>query len=100
MAAPHKKQPNAHAATRPDDDDGFAPPTAERGALSFMDGSRAVGFDATTATASMLCCQCGATIHHNPTSMCVSCLSQKIDITDGIATQVGSLPWVPIRRAR
>jgi len=36
----------------------------------------------------MLCCQCGTTIDTNPTSMCTQCLTARVDVTEGIATQL------------
>ena len=37
---------------------------------------------------SMLCCFCGAPIEPNPSSMCVNCLKQKINIAEGVDTEV------------
>lgn len=34
-----------------------------------------------------LCCQCGVPIPPNPANMCVNCLKNEVDITDGIPKQ-------------
>lgn len=39
----------------------------------------------------ILCCMCGSTIDPNPANMCVQCLSSRIDITEGISTQVSAI---------
>ena len=36
----------------------------------------------------ILCCLCGVEIQQNPANMCVTCLRQSVDITDGIARQL------------
>jgi len=46
------------------------------------------GGAAPAAMPKMLCCQCGAAIDHNPTSMCAQCLALRVDVTEGIATQL------------
>ena len=43
---------------------------------------------ASQQAATMLCCNCGAAIAPNPSSMCAHCLSSKVDITEGISTQL------------
>lgn len=42
----------------------------------------------TTTMPIILCCMCGISIQHNPTNMCVNCLRNDCDITDGIARQL------------
>ena len=36
-----------------------------------------------SSTLFILCCICGIEIHQNPANMCVSCLRDRIDITEG-----------------
>ena len=36
----------------------------------------------------ILCCICGVEIQQNPCNMCVTCLKDKVDITDGIHKQL------------
>ena len=49
----------------------------------------ASGDDATAAqAATVLCCNCGTAIAPNSSSMCAQCLSSKVDITEGISTQL------------
>jgi nonsense-mediated mRNA decay protein 3 len=36
----------------------------------------------------ILCCLCGVNIQPNPTNMCVGCLRNQVDITEGIQKQV------------
>jgi len=36
----------------------------------------------------VLCCECGVSIPPNPTGMCISCLRQSVDVTEGISTNV------------
>ncbi|PHJ22220.1 nmd3 family protein [Cystoisospora suis] len=38
--------------------------------------------------ASVLCCVCGCSIPPSPQSICLSCLSQQVDITEGIARTI------------
>eukprot|EP00762_Andalucia_godoyi_P001129 ANDGO_02061.mRNA.1 60S ribosomal export protein NMD3 len=40
------------------------------------------------AVSSVLCCLCGLTMEPNPSNMCVSCLRQQVDITDGISKEL------------
>ena len=35
-----------------------------------------------------MCCMCGATIQPNPANMCVSCIRNQVDITEGIQKQI------------
>ena len=38
--------------------------------------------------ASILCCNCGVEITQNPANMCMNCIRDNYDITDGINKQV------------
>jgi len=40
----------------------------------------------------ILCCECGISIKSNPSNMCVNCMRNKVDITEGISKQV-TLFW-------
>jgi nonsense-mediated mRNA decay protein 3 len=51
-------------------------------------GAGAGGGPAPVLMPKMLCCQCGAAIDHNPTSMCAQCLATRVDVTEGITTQL------------
>ena len=37
---------------------------------------------------SVLCCQCGISIMPSPASMCVNCIRNEVDITEGIPKQI------------
>jgi len=50
-------------------------------------GTHHAGMEGATQ-AKMLCVHCGSTIEPNATSMCLQCLSSRIDITEGISTQL------------
>lgn len=41
---------------------------------------------------SILCCMCGITIPFNPASMCVNCIRNQVDITEGIPKQL-NVQW-------
>lgn len=41
-----------------------------------------------TLVHSILCCMCGSSIKPNPASMCVQCLRNEVDITEGIPQEV------------
>ncbi|KAL5013913.1 hypothetical protein ScPMuIL_008183 [Solemya velum] len=41
----------------------------------------------TSTTNTILCCQCGTAIEPNATNMCVPCIRQQVDITEGIPKQ-------------
>ena len=36
----------------------------------------------------MLCCMCGVEIQYNAANMCVSCLTNQVNIADGLRTQL------------
>ena len=59
--------------------------------FGMVEGGGGVGVgDGAPGLPTMLCCNCGAPIAHNPTAMCAQCLSSRVDITEGIPTQVKS----------
>lgn len=42
----------------------------------------------TSTFATIVCCMCSVTMESNPTNMCLNCLRNSIDITDGITRQL------------
>ena len=46
----------------------------------------------------VLCADCGTAIEPNGANLCVACLRNTVDITEGIPKQGESLP-IPVRRA-
>jgi hypothetical protein len=72
------------------DFDDFGAATTESSAPAFQMLAGPETFLPVGQAANMLCCQCGSTIAPNPTSMCTQCLTARVDVTEGIATQVSS----------
>ncbi|CAG8652903.1 15635_t:CDS:2 [Dentiscutata heterogama] len=44
-------------------------------------------FDPVVVEQLILCCQCGTAIAPNPSNMCINCIRNEVDITDGIPKQ-------------
>lgn len=44
----------------------------------------------TFTSGKILCCECGIVIEPNTANMCISCIRNKVDITDGISRQIST----------
>jgi len=52
-----------------------------------QDGGQ-MAFVENTGNVMILCCMCGVQIQSNPANMCLNCLKQQVDITEGIQKEV------------